>query len=160
MKGLNKDTKMKATDSKALTIALLWCCGALFFGCQKNAVVRNPYLPEMQFNAPVDLNLPQFDNLRYAGGAVLLPQYGHKGVIVFNLSGNAFLAWEASCPNHLPRSCSQTRIVGVLAECSCESFQYSLATGQLLNATEEQTQIYSLVNYRVENLGNRLLISN
>ena len=132
----------------------------ILIGCSNDALERNPFLPAMRFSIPINLSLPQYDNLRFTGGAILLPNYGHKGIIVFNLNGNSYLAWEASCPNHLPSDCSQTQITGVLAQCSCEDYQYSLATGQLLNPAEGQSEIYSMVMYQAILRGNTLELSN
>ena len=132
----------------------------ILIGCSNDALERNPFLPAMRFSIPINLSLPQYDNLRFAGGAIILPNYGHKGIIVFNLNGNSYLAWEASCPNHLPSDCSQTQITGVLAQCSCEDYQYSLATGQLLNPAEGQSEIYSMVMYQAILRGNTLELSN
>ncbi len=150
---------------KNLSIALKKKClkGILLFfliGCSTEPLERNPFLPAMRFSIPINLSLPQYDNLRFAGGSMLLPNYGHKGIIVFNLNGNSYLAWEASCPNHLPSSCSQTQIVGVLAQCTCEDFQYSLATGQLINPAEGQNTDYSMLMYQAILRGNTLEISN
>jgi len=157
----NKDIKML----KNLSIGfkkkyLLGGLCLVLMGCSKDALERNPYLPALRFSIPLNLSLPQYDNLRYAGGAILLPNYGHKGIIVFNLNGNNYLAWEASCPNHLPNDCSQTQITGVLAQCSCEEYQYSLATGQLLNPAEGLETPYSLVMYQAILSGNTLALSN
>ena len=113
---------------KFITLALL-----LLLGCRKDKIERNPYLPDINFNISLNLNLPSYDNLRYAGGGQSIRQGGINGLLVFNLNGNDFLAWEATCPNHPIRDCSDLSITGVLAECSCEGFKYSLATGQLLN---------------------------
>ena len=134
--------------------------GFLFLSCSSSDLERNPYLAEYSFQFPINLNLPEYDNLRFAGGSILIPQLGHKGILVFNLNGNTFFAWEASCPNHLPSSCSQTEIVGVLAECSCEEYQYSLATGQLLNPPEDAETLYPLLFYRAEVRGNSVVVSN
>jgi nitrite reductase/ring-hydroxylating ferredoxin subunit len=60
----------------------------------------------------------------------------------------------------LPKSCSKLGIEGVLAVCSCESFQYSLATGQLLNPNEELTPPQSLLFYQVENYNGILSVRN
>ena len=132
----------------------------ILIGCSNDALERNPFLPAMRFSIPINLSLPQYDNLRFAGGAILLPNYGHKGIIVFNLNGNSYLAWEARCPNHLPSDCSQTQITGVLAQRSCEDYQYSLETGQLLNPVESQSEIYSMVMYQAILRGNTLELSN
>ena len=47
-----------------------------------------------------------------------------------------------------------------LAECSCEEYQYSLATGQLLNPPEDTETLYPLLFYRAEVRGNSVVISN
>ena len=132
----------------------------LALSCGKNDLERNPYFLDLTFSLPVNLNLPQYDNLRFAGGTISLPNAGHKGIHLFNLNGSSYLAWEASCPNHLPSSCSRTQLEAYLAECTCEGYRYSLATGQLLNPPEGATDIYSLIMYRVDMRGNSLVISN
>ena len=132
----------------------------LLVGCSRENLERNPYLPELQFSVPINLNLPEYNALLFAGGSHFLPQYGHKGILIFNLNGNSYTAWEASCPNHLPNECSRTQVVGVLAECACEGYQYSLATGQLLNPDSELSSPYSMVFYNTVLRGNTLVISN
>ena len=128
--------------------------------CQKNNLDRNPYLQEFEFEYSVNLNLPQYDNIKYAGGNILIPQIGIKGVYLFNLSGNSFFAWEASCPNHNPNNCSQMKNIGVLIQCECENFKYSLATGQLIDEATEPKKYYPLLNYPVKKNGSNLIISN
>jgi nitrite reductase/ring-hydroxylating ferredoxin subunit len=108
----------------------------------------------------LNLNLPSYDDLRYAGGGINIRQGGINGLLVFNLNGNDFLAWEATCPNHVIKDCSQLSITGVLAECSCEGFEYSLATGQLLNPKESTENPYPMLFYNVRRSGNTLTISN
>lgn len=154
---------MKMIKNISFRVKKSFFLGLLFLllaSCSRDALERNPYLPDVRFSIPINLSLPQYDNLRFTGGSILLPNYGHKGVIVFNLNGNSYLAWEASCPNHLPNDCSQTQIVGVLAQCNCENYQYSLATGQLLNPSEEEDTPYSLVMYQAILRGNTLELSN
>jgi len=132
----------------------------LLLGCGKDKIERNPYLTSVRFNVNLNLNLPGFDNLRYAGGGQSIRQGGINGLLVFNLNGNDFLAWEATCPNHPIRDCSDLSITGVLAECSCEGFEYSLATGQLLNPKEGTKNPYPMLLYNVRRSGNNLNISN
>ena len=128
--------------------------------CSENLIDRNPYLVDIRFQRELNLSLPLYSNLNYIGGSLLIDDVGINGVILFNLNGSSFLAWEATCPNHLPESCSKLGIEGVLAVCNCESFQYSLATGQLLNPNEELTPPQSLLFYKVENYNGILSVSN
>ena len=132
----------------------------LLYGCGKDKIERNPYLSSINFNISLNLNLPGYDNLRYAGGGQSIRQGGINGLLVFNLNGNDFLAWEATCPNHPIRDCSDLSITGVLAECSCEGFEYSLATGQLLNPKEGTKNPYPMLFYNVRRSGNNLNITN
>ena len=55
---------------------------------------------------------------------------------------------------------SKLSISGVLAECSCENFQYSLATGQLLNPSEKLNPPRDLLFYQIQNFNGILRISN
>ena len=132
----------------------------VLISCSSSDLERNPYLNEFSFQYQINLNLPEYDDLRYVSGSHLIPQLGHKGVLVFNLNGNTFFAWEASCPNHLPNSCSQTEIDGNFAVCPCEGYQYSLATGQLFNPPEGSEKLYPLLFYRAELRGNTIVVSN
>ena len=132
----------------------------LFIGCGKTPLQRNPYLVDIRFQREINLSLPSYNSLTFVGGSVLIPDAGINGVILFNLNGSTFLAWEATCPNHLPRACSNLEINGVLAECSCESFQYSLATGQLLTPSEDLNPPQGLLFYQVQNLNGTLRVNN
>lgn len=132
----------------------------LILGCSKDPIQRNPYLADIRFQRNLNLSLPLYNQLNFVGGSILIPDIGIKGVIIFNLSGNTFLAWEATCPNHIPESCSKLDISGVLAECSCENFQYSLATGQLLNPNETLNPPRDLLFYQIQNFNGILRVSN
>ena len=82
-----------------------------FISCSKNEINKNPYLHEVSFEKVINLNLPQYDNLNFNGGALYLNSGGIKGLILFNFNNQIF-AWEASCPNQYPSSCSTMEIEG------------------------------------------------
>ena len=132
----------------------------LILGCSKDPIQRNPYLADIRFQRDLNLSLPLYNQLNFVGGSIFIPEIGIKGVIIFNLNGSTFLAWEATCPNHVPESCSKLAISGVLAECGCENFQYSLATGQLLNPSEKLNPPRDLLFYQIQNFNGILRISN
>ena len=129
----------------------------LICSCSKNEINRNPYLQNISFEKTINLNLPQYDDLNYNGGAVYLNPGGIKGLILFNFSNQIF-AWEASCPNQYPSSCSTMKIDGVQTVCNCDDYKYSLATGQLLSSSE--TNSYPMKLYFSEKNGNSVRISN
>jgi nitrite reductase/ring-hydroxylating ferredoxin subunit len=131
----------------------------VFSSCSKTAIERNPYLYETRFDQNINLALPAFNNLSYAGGSMYWPNGGIRGLLLYNLNGNTIMAWEASCPNHELKSCSTLQTDGLVsptASCACEDYQYSLATGQPL--TEGAT--YSLLFYKVQQSGTALRIYN
>jgi nitrite reductase/ring-hydroxylating ferredoxin subunit len=128
-----------------------------FISCSKNEINKNPYLHEVSFEKVINLNLPQYDNLNFNGGALYLNSGGIKGLILFNFNNQIF-AWEASCPNQYPSSCSTMEIEGVQSICNCDNYKYSLATGQLLSGTNENA--YPMKMYFSEKNGNSVRISN
>jgi len=129
--------------------------GFFLLSCTENSVERNPYLYETRFEQRINLALPAFDNLNYQGGSLYWANGGIKGLLLFNLSGN-IMAWEASCPNQVPSSCSTLQINGITAMCPCDDFQYSLATGQPL----AEGATYSLLFYKVQQNGTFVRIYN
>ena len=141
---------------------ILFCAVVCLISCSEDdgGVNNNPFIPNALVQFQLDLALPLYDDLRFAGGSVYIANGGGvRGFFVFNLSGDQFLAWEASCPNQVPSSCSTMFIEGVLAICPCDDYEYSLANGQLLTPVEGEAN-YPMVNYRVTKNGNVLTISN
>ena len=156
----NKYKKLNLSAKKRLGLLLLSLIVLSSTSCSKTPIIRNPYISDVPINYQVNLNLPQYDQLRFVGGSAYIYQAGLKGVLLYNLNGRTFLAWEATCPNHTPRSCSLLELNASLAQCSCENFKYSLANGQLLNADENANTSYPLINYQVEVYDSFLTIQN
>lgn len=114
------------------------------------------FLLNIGVNVSVNLSLPQYSQLQFISNSVYIPNVGNNGVIVTN-SGTGFLAWDASDPNHTPNSCSALNANGLEGTCGCaDENTYSLITGQSLGTALPCT----LKNYRVEQSGNTLFISN
>ena len=95
--------------------------------------------------------------MRYSGGSIYLQSGGIKGLLLFNIN-DQIMAWEASCPNHYPSSCSTMSINGVQSTCECEDYKYSLATGQLLS--DANGDKYPMLSYFSQKNGNSVRISN
>jgi nitrite reductase/ring-hydroxylating ferredoxin subunit len=152
---------LKQVIKKFTTFSLLLLLASfLIYSCNKTPLDRNPFLADVRFQREFNLSLPLYSGLNYVGGSIFVEEIGINGIILFNLNGSNFLAWEATCPNHLPQACSKLSIEGVLAICKCEEFQYSLATGQLLNPSEGLSPPQSLLFYQVQNYNGILNVSN
>lgn len=132
------------------------------FGCSKDRGNRNPYLQEIGFRFEVNLNLPLYSPLTNPGNPVYINNggIGTRGVFVINTGFDVFRAFEASCPNHAPNSCSTMDLDGQNALCACEDFEYSLFTGQQLNRPDDGSRYYDMLEYRATQSGNIVVVSN
>lgn len=116
---------------------------------------RNPYLPDLAVNIPINTNLPSYNKLQYPGNAVYIGGYAINGVLVIN-TGTGIRAFEATCANHAVSTCSKLVLKGVEATCGCEDeLVYNLFIG-LANSKAE----YPLKEYRVSQNGNMLTVYN
>ena len=127
----------------------------LIISCKKQPKYNNPYLTDVSFSIEINMDLPEYESLKFANNSVLVYNVGIKGAIVFN-TGSGYVAYEASDPNHYPNDCSQMQPNQFTCQCDCEENQYSLHTGQLTKGSGE----YALKPYRVSQTGNKLRISN
>lgn len=127
----------------------------LFFGCSPNSPINNnPYLPNYAVNLDINLNLAQYSDLKFPSNAVYIPNQGVRGIIVFNVSGTTYNAFDAACPNQALSDCSRITIKGIMAICACDNAEYNLFTGQSTGKP------YPLKQYRVEVNGNVLKVYN
>ena len=127
--------------------------------CSKNSINNEncKYLLNVKVNLTINLSLPQYSQLQFAGNSVYITNEGNKGIIVA-YTGADFFAWDAADPNHAQSSCSVLENSGLEATCGCADHNtYSLVNGQPLN---DGTLMCGLKNYRVEQNGNTLLIYN
>lgn len=130
---------------------------ALLSGCSGEDNYRgNPNLPDLNFRLPLNLNFAEYNNLQFAGNHYVTYNYGVKGIVVYNINGSQFVAFELSDPNHPPSSCSAMTVDGILASCGCDENVYNIITGEL---SEGEGQ-YTMKPYRVERSGNTLEIYN
>ncbi len=130
--------------------------------CSKDRAARNPYLQEIGFRFDINLNLPLYSPLTNPGNAIYIGSQGvgTRGVFVINTGFNVFRAFEASCPNHAPNSCSTMALDGQNALCGCEEFEYSLFTGQQLNRPDDGKRYFDMLEYNATASGNVVRISN
>jgi len=137
----------------------LFFCFLILTTCSENSVNNEncKFLFNVGVNVTINLSLPQFSQLQFPSNSVYISNAGNGGIIVTN-AGSNFFAWDASDPNHIPSSCSVLEISGLEGVCGCaDKNTYSLITGQPLGNT---SLLCGLKNYRLEQSGNTLLISN
>lgn len=139
--------------------AIIFSLGLIIFAsCESDdALRRNPNLLDINVNYEVDLSLPQFNSLNFAGNSIYIPNQGNLGLIIVN-SGSSFLAWDAADPNLIPSDCSRLVIDGFDAASSCSDppNSYSLVTGQAL----VEDLKYPLFAYRITETNGFLRVFN
>lgn len=147
---------MKGLRMLILALALL-----APMACSDDPSNRNPYLQEIGFRFDINLNLPLYSPLNFISNSVYVNSSGSgiRGFFITN-TGTGFRAFEASCPNHPPNSCSTMEMEGQLARCACEGYEYSLFTGQLLNRPNDGERYFDMLEYRASQNGNVITVSN
>lgn len=139
------------------------CCLFLLlflFSCDKERTNRNPYLQELGFSFELNLNLPLYIPLTNPGSSIFVSNssVGTRGAFVSNSGFDVFRVFEASCPNHAPNDCSTMTLNGTSVSCSCDDYEYSSITGQMLNRPDDDKQYYDMLEYRATYNGSDLII--
>jgi len=134
----------------------------ILLSCDNDTGNRNPFLQEIGFRFDMNLNLPLYSPLTNLGNAVYIdnPGIGTRGVFVIKSNFDQYRAFEASCPNHTPNECSTMNLDGQVVTCSCEDYEYSLFTGQLLDRPDDGQRYYDLLEYRATQSGNVVVVTN
>ncbi|TDS55919.1 Rieske (2Fe-2S) protein [Myroides indicus] len=135
------------------------------FSCSKSGGhYTNPYLPSNPVNLTIDLNLPAYDDLRYANGSAVInmPNQGVLGVVIFNLGSDLYAAYDIACPNHKIEPCSSMTLDkrgSIYMSCHCsihpEPLKYSLITGTSMTEGAE----YQMKPYPVTKRGNIISVN-
>ncbi|WP_198439722.1 Rieske (2Fe-2S) protein [Pareuzebyella sediminis] len=141
---------------------LSFCLFLVFISCDNSRGDRNPFLQEIGFRFDINLNLPLYSPLTNLGNAVYIdnPSVGIRGAFVIKSNFDQYRAFEASCPNHIPNDCSTMTLNGQTVTCSCEDYEYSLFTGQLLNRPDDGNRYYDLLEYRASQNGTIVVVTN
>lgn len=129
----------------------------LFMGCEKDSVgSNNPFLPDYSVNLNINLNLPAYNVLKFPSNGVLITTagIGIRGVFVFNVGSNTYVAYDAACPNQALSDCSTMTLNGITAKCPCDDAEYNLFTGLSTGKN------YPMKSYRTEVNGNIIRVYN
>lgn len=131
------------------------------FSCSKSddKLDRNPYLADPLVSLRLNLNLPEYNALKFPGNSVITNQ-GVKGIVVFCISETQYLAFDLSDPNHVPNACSRMEVNGPIATCPCESDSNEYNIVNFGRHTTEPDTKYPMLQYRAERNGNNIVVSN
>lgn len=148
---------MKSFYIGFLILTTLFSCKSDDGGTVNN---NNPFLNPPQVSVSLNLNLPEFNPLRFPGNSVIIGSRGIKGIVVYNLNNNLYTAFDLSDPNHPPSSCSRMEVEGIIATCPCQNENgtnsYDIVTGQ----HQTDTEAYPMQVYRAVRAGDVITVSN
>jgi hypothetical protein len=139
---------------------LVFIIGLVITSCKKDDSPNdnNPNLLNPLVSANLNLNLPQYNTLKFPGNSLIVPDQGIKGVVIYNVNDDLYTAFELSDPNHIPSSCSKMTINGIIATCPCttDSNEYDIVTGQ----HKTNQSLYPMQQYQAVRTGDNIRLSN
>ena len=116
----------------------------------------NLFIPVVNLN--LNLNLPEYNPLKFPGSSLIINSQGVKGIVIYNVNNDLYTAFDLSDPNHVPSQCSKMTIEGIIATCPCtnDTNSYDIVTGL---HTENET-LYPMQQYRAERNGDNVRVYN
>jgi nitrite reductase/ring-hydroxylating ferredoxin subunit len=140
--------------------AIVLMLGLFILSCSSSDDNRNsnPNLFDPLVNLNLNLNLPEYNPLKFPGSSVFITSQGIKGIVIYNVNNEIYTASELTDPNHVPNDCSSMSIVGIIATCPCpnDNHEYDIVTGK--HRTDES--LYPMQQYRIERNGDNIFVSN
>ena len=110
-----------------------------------NSQNQNPYLAIPPVNISLNLNLPEYNALKFPGNSIIYTNQGIKGIVIYCVTENQYTASELSDPNHIPNSCSRMSVEGIIASCLCDDGNsYDIVTGQFTHKITISTLCYNI----------------
>ncbi|MDH3381234.1 MAG: hypothetical protein OEL54_00910 [Flavobacteriaceae bacterium] len=98
-----------------------------FSSCESDD--QNNLLPYVIVNETINLTNPEFINLQVPGGWAYA-NGGIKGIIIYNLNGSSYKAYERSCPQILPSPCSRMTVEqSFKLKCPCDQSEFNILNG-------------------------------
>jgi nitrite reductase/ring-hydroxylating ferredoxin subunit len=100
-------------------------------------------IPSVSVNILIDPNSTQYLPLNSTGGYVYLTG-GVKGIIVYRLSMNEFMAYERDCPYQPSNSCAQVEVEpsGLTLVDSCCGSKFIITDGSVINGPANRSLKY------------------
>lgn len=106
---------------------IYFCCFLSVLSCSETELPANCIRVNLPLNLTTDLNNPQLINAQVPGGFADL-NGGIKGVLLFNLNGRDFVAYDKICPQN-DCDAPMTFEKGLVLKCSCDASEYSVHFG-------------------------------
>jgi hypothetical protein len=129
-------------------------------GCNKDESPQdnNPNLLNPLVNLNLNLNLPEYNPLKFPGNSIIISQQGIKGIVIYNVNNDLYTAFELSDPNHVPSSCSRMTVEGIIASCPCttDTNAYDIVTGQ----HTENENLFPMQQYFAQRSGDNVRVTN
>jgi hypothetical protein len=135
---------------------LFLCSFLVFLNCTTNEDLNN-CIQSLPLSLSTDLNNPELLNANVPGGFVELSG-GSKGVLLMNVNGTEFVAYDKLCP---VGDCESPMIFNgnFILKCTCDGSEYGVGKG-IGGAPQTEGFICPAIEYRVTKIGTGLRITN
>ncbi|QTE22006.1 phosphoribosylaminoimidazole carboxylase [Polaribacter cellanae] len=126
------------------------------FNCENNDILQGCIRPA-PLSISSDLNNPQLINALVPGGFAEL-NGGYKGILLLNVNGKDFVAYDRICPANDCKS-AMTYERGIVLKCKCDGSEYGV--GKAIGGTP-QTEGFNCaaIEYKVTKIGSVIRITN
>ena len=123
---------VETSISKMIKKTVFLLLTILFLSCTESGN-NNSCFPFVSVNETINLELPQYIDLNIPGGWAYAPG-GLQGLIVYNLNGVQFKAYDRLCPGENISSCSQMIVdTNLRMLCQCDNSEYNILNGAPLS---------------------------
>jgi nitrite reductase/ring-hydroxylating ferredoxin subunit len=118
---------------------------------------NNPFLPNFPVNFTINLNLAEGSDIRFVGGYKTFEgiNFGIKGVVVYHVTENNFVAFELACPHIELQDCSLMNVDFPFLICPCDDEKFQMIDGGSVNGLSSSARPYNVTKN-----GNILRITN
>ena len=127
-----------------------------FLNCTSNDNLAGCIRPA-DLSISSDLNNPQYINALVPGGSAEV-NGGYKGILILNVNGSDFVAYDKICPVNDCNS-PMTFERGIVLKCSCDDSEYGVGKG-IGGAPQTAGFNCPAIEYRVTINGSAIRISN
>lgn len=122
---MNKILKYSfAVLAAAILLSSAWSCGK---------TVEHPSIPNVAVNIQMDISSTMYVELSTIGGWVYITG-GYKGIVVYRVSPDEFVAYDRACPFNPTLPCERITMdpSGITMTDSCCSSNFSVLDGSII----------------------------